>query len=473
MIPLILAILIAAPAPTGSRRHAVAVERSRHHQIRDICVDALGGQRVECGRCLRRARENGHVHDGRTPGRDAHRPGKRARQRAAYRPARGTATRFGPGDAAAARSAAGLGARVAFDGANRVTITSANASAVPSGAPSSPIVTSSQTIQGTVNRVDLTAGSAAVYIGVDQQEFRIVVPPGMKIQYRETRGNITGNGSIAQVRPGDTIIAVLDRGGALVSIADIFTGYTGTVASVAGWSMVLTNGRVVEGDKSATTVLFDGLPAALGGLHAGDMVTVRADPKTGKVRDVVALSPAAPGPASSSSPLQYAVRIDAVTDNADQAFRAGQTLHVIATGSRGAAVAFDIGDLVGGIAMPETQPGRYEGSFDVTVGTNFINAPIVVRATKGGAKAQAVAADPLTIVTTPPSVRRLRRRRARRSTTGGRVCSRRSPRLATWECGPIRCTFGWTESTSRRHPFGRRTSSHICRKTISAPVSSQ
>jgi hypothetical protein len=301
--------------------------------------------------------------------------------------------------------AAGLGARVAFDGANRVTITSANASAVPSGAPSSPTVTSSQTIQGTVNRVDLTAGSAAVYIGVDQQEFRIVVPPGMKIQYRETRGNITGNGSIAQVRPGDTLIAVLDRAGALVSIADIFTGYTGTVASVAGWSMVLTNGRVVEGDKSATTVSLDGLPAALGDLHAGDMVTVRADPKTGKVRDVVALSPVAPGPASSSLPLQDAVRIDAVTDNADQALRAGQTLHVIATGSRGSAVGFDIGDLVGGIPMPETQPGRYEGTFDVQVGTNFINAPIVVRAVKGSAKAQAVAADPLTIVTTPPLVR--------------------------------------------------------------------
>jgi hypothetical protein len=99
------------------------------------------------------------------------------------------------------------------------------------------------------------------------------------------------------------------------------------------------------------------------------------------------------------------VRIDAVTDNADRAFRAGQALHVVATGSRGATVTFDLGDLIGGVPMPETQPGRYEGSFEVTVGTNFINAPIVVRATKGGAKAQAVAADPLTIITTPPSVR--------------------------------------------------------------------
>jgi ribosomal protein L21E len=302
--------------------------------------------------------------------------------------------------------AVGLGARVAFDGAeHRVVITSADRSTVPSGGPSSPQVALSQTLQGTVNRVDLSATSPAVYIGVDQQEYRIAVPSRVKIQYRETRGNITGSGSIAQVRPGDTLIAVLDSSGALVSIADIFTGYTGTVASVTGWSMVMTNGRVVDGDKDATTVLLDGQAAVLGDLHAGDMVTVRADPKTGKVRDVVALSPAAQGSTATAAPQPGALRIDAVADNAGQAFRAGQLLRVSATGSRGALVSFDIGDLVGGIPMPETQPGRYAGTYDVQVGTNFINAPIVVRAMKGSVRAQAVAADPLTIITTPPSVR--------------------------------------------------------------------
>ncbi|HEY5094570.1 MAG TPA: copper amine oxidase N-terminal domain-containing protein [Candidatus Eremiobacteraceae bacterium] len=302
--------------------------------------------------------------------------------------------------------AAGLGASVAFDGpAHRVLITSANSSVVPSGAASSTQVALSRTLQGTVNRVDLTGSSPAVYIGVDQQEYRIAVPPGVKIQFRETRGNITGNGSISQVRPGDTLIAVLDGAGALASIADIFTGYTGTVASVAGWSMVLTNGRVVNGDKAATAVSLDGQTATLGDLKAADMVTVRADPKTGKVRDVVALSPAAPGSTATAAPQPDALRIDSVSDNADQALRAGQVLDVVANGSRGADVSFDIGDLVGGVQMPETQPGRYEGSFDVQVGTNFINAPIIVRAAKGTVRAQAVAADPLTIITTPPSVR--------------------------------------------------------------------
>jgi hypothetical protein len=99
------------------------------------------------------------------------------------------------------------------------------------------------------------------------------------------------------------------------------------------------------------------------------------------------------------------LRIDTVSDNADQALRAGQILRVDATGTGGADVAFDIGDLVGGILMPETQAGHYEGTFDIQVGTNFINAPIVVRASKGSSRAQAVASDPLTIITTPPSIK--------------------------------------------------------------------
>ncbi|HKW45384.1 MAG TPA: copper amine oxidase N-terminal domain-containing protein [Candidatus Eremiobacteraceae bacterium] len=298
-----------------------------------------------------------------------------------------------------------LGARVTFDRrAHRVEIASVDNSA-PSGGGTSSQTTQSQTLQGTVTRVDISISNPAVYIGADRQEYRIAVPPSMKIQFRETRGTIAGTGSIAQVRPGDTLIAVQDRSGALVSIADIFTGYTGTVASVAGWSMVLTNGRVVDGDKSATAVSRDGQSAALGDLQAGDMVTVRADPKSGKVRDVVALSPAAPGSTATVAPQPDALRIDTVTDNADRALRAGQVLRVAASGSRGANVLFDIGDLVDGISMPEVQPGRYEGTFDVQVGTNLINAPIVVRAVKGSVRAQAVAADPLTIITTPPSVR--------------------------------------------------------------------
>jgi hypothetical protein len=302
--------------------------------------------------------------------------------------------------------AVAMGAHVAFDGArHRVVIALAQTTATPSGGVPSPDIQASRTLQGTVSRVDLSPATPAVYVDAGSQEYRIALPQGMKIQYRETRGNIAGTGSIAQVRPGDTLIAVLDGSGALVSIADIFTGYTGTVASVAGWSMVLTNGRVVDADKNATAVSLDGQEATLDALHAGDMVTVRADPKSGKVRDVVALSPAAPGSPAGAVTQSGDLRIDTVSDNADQALRAGQILRVDATGTGGADVAFDIGDLVGGILMPETQAGHYEGTFDIQVGTNFINAPIVVRASKGSSRAQAVASDPLTIITTPPSIK--------------------------------------------------------------------
>ena len=141
---------------------------------------------------------------------------------------------------------------------------------------------------------------------------------------------------------------------------------------------MLTNGRVVGADKAATAVSLDGQPATLDALHAGAMVTVRADPKSGKVRDVVALSPANPGSAAGAATCNRTICTSTpLKTTRIMALRAGQMLRVQATGTRGASVVFDIGDLVGGIPMPETQAGRYEGAFNIQVGTNFINAPIV------------------------------------------------------------------------------------------------
>jgi hypothetical protein len=302
--------------------------------------------------------------------------------------------------------AAGLGASIRFDGAaHRVVVTSVNGGAPPSGAPTPLPVAQTNTLAGTVTSVDLSESGATVAMNAGGQGYRLAVRPGMAIQFRETRGTITGSGSIGQVRPGDTLIAALDASGGLVSLADIFTGYEGTVASVAGWSMVLTNGRVVNGSPDATSVSLNGKAAVMSDLAPADMVTVRADPKTGKVRDVVALSPASAIANATAIQQSGSLRIDTVAENASRPFRAGQTLIVSAAGPPGAVFSFDIGDLIGGMPMREVRPGKYEGTFAISVGTNFINAPIVVRAKKGDATAQSVAPDPLTIITTPPSVK--------------------------------------------------------------------
>jgi hypothetical protein len=302
--------------------------------------------------------------------------------------------------------ALGFGATIhAISKAHRIVVTSGEGAATPPGQAAVRSSSSLQTLQGTVTKVDTTTGSASVYIDEHGQQYRVAIPAGMAIQFRETRGNMAGAGAIAQVRAGDTLIVSSDAAGGINSVADIFTSYLGTIAAIAGSSMVLTSGRVVNADPNDTIVSLDGRPATFADLQVSDAVTVRADPLTGEVRDVVAASTAASNGRSTVVPSNGAPSISSTQDNTAEPLRAGQSLHIVATGSPGAAASFDIGDMIVGVPMRETRAGHYEGSFDIGAGTNLVAAPVIVRFALAAGTAQALAPDPATIITTPPTVR--------------------------------------------------------------------
>jgi len=191
-------------------------------------------------------------------------------------------------------------------------------------------------------------------------------------------------------------------------MADIFASTIGTIAAVAGRAMVLTNGKVVAADQGNVSVRINGHDADFSALQQGDKVSVRSDPNTGRVRDIVALSPAAPNASGSATPSATAadsLQIRSVHENADHAFHAGQNVHVQMEGTPGGLARFDLSNIMIDNAMRETYPGHYEGDYRVGVGTNLADAPIVVRLRKSGEEAVAQAPDALTIITTPPSVR--------------------------------------------------------------------
>lgn len=303
-----------------------------------------------------------------------------------------------------------MGATISYDSSSHsIIVSTAGVNTVPRGGPTPPSVPATNTLEGTVTDVQAAMAPPAVAVDVDHLSYTITVPEGTKIQFRDTHGGSTGAGPLSQVRAGDTLIATLDASGHLISIADIFAGFGGTIASVAGQSMVLTNGRVVEANPTQTTVTLDGRTASFAQLKAGDLVTVRADPKTGKVRDVVALEPGGLATSATATPTvpggSADVKIAAVSDNAGHAFRVGQTLRVKMTGTPGGTASFDLSNVVVDNAMSETRPGEYEGSYLVEVGTNLVDAPIIVHLTKDGIAAQAVGPDPLAIITTPPTVK--------------------------------------------------------------------
>jgi hypothetical protein len=302
-----------------------------------------------------------------------------------------------------------LGAELKQDSATHAVILVLGSGGIRN-APTPPPIAATNTLEGTVRVVSLASDLPSVDIEVSGVRYTITVPANTKVRFRDTHGTVAGDGAVAQVKPGDTLIATLDAQGHVLAIADIFSGTSGTIASVAGQNMVLTSGKVISADGANTTVILDGKPASMADLHAGNIVTVRSDPKTGKVREIVAFTPgrsaentsatATPGVVSAD-----ALRISGVTDNADHPFRLGQTISVAMDGTPGGTATFDLSNVILGTPMRETRPGHYEGSHTVQLGTNLVDAPILVTLSKAGATANAVGPDPLNIITDPPQVK--------------------------------------------------------------------
>ncbi len=308
---------------------------------------------------------------------------------------------------------AAFGVRLSYDARNHYVRLTSSTTGSPYGEVIRPnAAPATTTVDGTVTSVSPDAQPASIQVTANDQLYSLSIPNGMRIQFRDIHGAVTGDGSPAQVKAGDALIAALDAAGHVISVGDIFATVNGTIAAVSGGSMVLTNGKVISADPAAVSVTLAGKAAAFSDLREGDKVSVRSDPKTGKVNEVVVLSSrtragsatSTPPAGDSSGRSATSVQISAVTDNADRALRASQILKVQASGTAGAQGSFDLSDVILENPMQETRAGHYEGSYRVDVGTNMIDAPIVVQLRKNGESAVAEAPDPLTIVTTPPSI---------------------------------------------------------------------
>lgn len=303
-----------------------------------------------------------------------------------------------------------LGAMLTMDARTHDIVVTMRNGGSGTGVPTPPPMRSANTLEGTVLSVSAVADVPSVDIDVKGLSYTITVPAQTKVQFRDTHGTVASDGALSQVKPGDTLIVTLDPDGRVLGVADVFSGTSGTIASVAGQNMVLTNGRVIATDEHSTSVMLDGHPAAMADLRAGNIVTVRSDPKTGKVREIVAFTPgfqpstsvATSGP--TGGPAQ-SVGIASVTDNAAHPFHVGQSVNVAADGTPGGTASFDLSNVILNTPMREVRPGHYEGSYVVQVGTNLVDAPILVTLVKNGLTAHAVGTQPLNIITAPPQVK--------------------------------------------------------------------
>lgn len=290
-----------------------------------------------------------------------------------------------------------FGTRVGYDAARRTIIITPGR--IPRPMPPAAPRPAVRTMTGTVTRIVHEGSRVQLTVAGIAGAYAASMPATQGVVFRDVRGAFTGYGDVSSVHVGDQVVLALDASDHALSVVDLFASLNGTVGGVADGSLVLTSGRVIAAGPD-TTITLDGEPVAFGALQAGDLLSARADPVSGDVHEIVALTPG-------GRPVSHGAggpSIDRVTVALPgRALRAGDVVSVAVTGTPGCQAQAEISDVLR-FGLSETRAGEYSGRWPVTVGTNLTGAPLIVRLSRGATSAVAEAASPISIITTPPAV---------------------------------------------------------------------
>ncbi len=290
-----------------------------------------------------------------------------------------------------------LGAQTAFDRrTNTVTVVAqligrSEAGLVPTGA--------GYTRLGTVAAVDVLSDPPTLTLGYDTGPKTTPIAPNATIDMQDVNACVTTPGELGDIRPGDFARIEMRKDGRVERVVDAFGTRNGRIVAVAGNQFVMNDGQVIAAGRS-TEVALNGKAAGFGDLRAGDIVTVRYNVDSNEVREVLASRSVASTATTSSA----AAGIDVSADTTHP-LRAGDTVNVRLHGSPGGSASFDIGSYVTDLAMHETSPGQYAGSYQIPRGANFAQAPVIGHlVTRGGVVAVAQAEQTVSASSVPPGI---------------------------------------------------------------------
>ena len=214
---------------------------------------------------------------------------------------------------------------------------------------------------------------------------------------QDVNADVTTPGELGDVRPGDFARLEMRKDGRVERVVDMFGSHNGRIVAVAGNQFVLDSGQVIAAGRT-TEVALNGKAASFADLHAGDVVTLRYNVESNEVREVLASRAVAAAVLPGAEALT-------VTTDATRPLRAGETVTVHLRGAPNGAATFDIGSYVTNLAMHETGAGGYVGSYTITPGANFAQAPVIGRlAGRDGTSVEAQAPLLLSASSVPPGI---------------------------------------------------------------------
>ncbi|MBV9102418.1 MAG: Ig-like domain-containing protein [Candidatus Eremiobacteraeota bacterium] len=254
-------------------------------------------------------------------------------------------------------------------------------------------------LRGVVSAIDLNSEPPTVTVTSAGSARVISVNSDARVYVEDVTIDSRLRGKLDDIRVGDALLVVLASDGRVVELHDIFRSSAGTVAGVSANALVLGGGTVVT-PSSATHVTLDDAAAKLSDVHVGDRVTVRRNPETGELREIIATRPVSAAPVPPQS-----VRITSFFISAKRPLRAGESFDVEMHGTADGQATFDIGNFVTANTMREETPGLYRGHFTIPDRFNIGGTPVYGHLVVSGSSApRAEAPAELSAATTPPAI---------------------------------------------------------------------
>jgi uncharacterized Zn-binding protein involved in type VI secretion len=258
-------------------------------------------------------------------------------------------------------------------------------------------------LNGVVSAIDNNSAPPSITVtsGSDQPR-TIAITSDAIIYVEDVTVHSQVKSTLGDLHIGDQLTVVLAKDGRVVEIHDFYSSDNGTIAAVSPIAIVLQNGKVVQPARS-TEILLNGAAAKLTDLVVGDYVTVRRNPLTSELRQIIASRTVAATPAA--QPVSGDARIAAFSISATRPLRGGESLTITLQGTPGGRASFDIGDFLTGLDMKEDSPGFYRAQYTIPERFNVNQVPIFGHLALGSSQSPRMEANVLlSAATTPPQI---------------------------------------------------------------------
>lgn len=252
-------------------------------------------------------------------------------------------------------------------------------------------------ITGTLLNVDRFSAPQTISVLVDDRVRIFPLHAGIPMTIEDLVAATRQRATLEDLHVGDVVSMSFCANGSVAALADSYRSRNGQIAALTGTTLALADGHISALGRDATVSL-NGKSTVLSTLRVGDRVTVRSNPETLEVREVLASRPVKP------SGMQRVV-IEQLTLSPNRPLKAKEELMVFLRGTAHGHAHFDLGVTAVDVPMVEITPGLYRGSYVIVRGASFLQSPVIGYLTLNGESAMPRSAETFfSAATLPPQV---------------------------------------------------------------------